>query len=226
MFLLMELCDKNTLATFTSSGEGLSDDLVKELCRALVDALCVFEENKIMHNDLKPDNVFISNPSSPVPKIGDMGLADFTSGRGSILAAPRGGTLEFMSPEALCHFNPAAGGIRRAISYQSDVYSLGVLLWSLKMGRNPDTPGQELPVSRRVFRDEQLRACLADMLQRDAQLRPRASQLRHKHFSAAAAVVGTHAAAVTPRPARPVTASAADPVLLEVTFECIPLCHT
>ena len=199
MFLLMELCSKNNLAACIAEGE-LSNEVVKDLCRVLLGALCVFEEHKIVHNDLKPDNVFLS-VEGMVPKIGDMGLAKFTSGRDSILPGRPGGTLVFMSPELVRrnHDTAARDVPRRTISYQSDVYSLGVLLWSLKMGRYPDTPGQVLPVDATVFRDKQLRDCLNDMLQRDADIRPRASKLKLKYFSLFAVPAGA-AAVSTPRP--------------------------
>ena len=195
MFLLMELCGNNNLAKCIAGGE-LGNEVVKDLCRALLGALCVFEEHKIMHNDLKPDNIFLSEGF--VPKIGDMGLAKFTSGRDSILRKATtgypGGTPIFMSPEMVHRHDTAAKNVsdvpRRTISYQSDVYSLGALLWSLKMGRYPDTPGQVLQVDATVFRDKQLRDCLNDMLQRDADSRPRASKLKLKYFSSSAAPAG------------------------------------
>ncbi len=219
LFLLMDLVvtekDKRlvscTLGTYLVAGESLSDETLKDLCGKLLDALCVFEDNHIMHNDLKPENIFLTRDGAP--KIGDMGFAMFTEGPGSIIQCRAKGTPLFTSPEVLHLWPPYDRNVqdvpRRGRSYESDVYSLGTLLWTLKMGSNFDTPGQLLPVYSDVFRDRQLRDCLKDMLQRDAQKRLRPKALKAKHFAPFAA-----APIALPTPPRPSPGPPSPPIVM------------
>jgi serine/threonine protein kinase len=145
MWLLLEYCSEGNMSQFLLGSDALPEDAVLDLCAQLLQALCVLEQHHIVHNDIKPDNIFIMQGA--VPKIGDLGLARFTS-TGSVLSKTPGGTPLFQSPEAL---GKTLGGNGRPlcfteyaaheISYQSDVYSLGVVLWSLIMRRYPDHPG-------------------------------------------------------------------------------------
>ncbi len=66
------------------------------LSTQLLHALLLFEQHRIVHNDLKPENIFIMAGSAP--KIGDLGMARFTSA-GSVLTNTPGGTPVFQVPE-------------------------------------------------------------------------------------------------------------------------------
>ncbi len=62
-----------------------------ELCSQLLDALKLFERHRVVHNDIKPENIFIKrDKKTAVPMIGDLGLARFTS-VGSMLSKTPGG---------------------------------------------------------------------------------------------------------------------------------------
>jgi serine/threonine protein kinase len=83
----------------------------------------------ILHRDLKPSNILID--ATDQPRVTDFGLAkriktdsDLTLS-GQILGTPN-----FMSPEQ-------AAGRRRDVGPQSDIYSLGAILYFLLTGRAP-----------------------------------------------------------------------------------------
>ena len=133
--IVRRYCSEGTLAQFLLSTVRLPDAALWDLAGQLLRALCVFEQYRIVHNDIKPDNIFIMAGS--VPKIGDLGMARFTS-VGSVLTKTPGGTPWFQAPEVLSKERGADGRpicfLEYAacdISYQSDVYSLGVVMWSL-----------------------------------------------------------------------------------------------
>jgi serine/threonine protein kinase len=141
----------------------------------------VLEQHHILHNDIKPENIFIGQDR--VPKIGDLGMARFTS-VGSVLAKVPGCTPVFSSPEVLSkqlgpNGKPSCFPEYAAceISYQSDVYSLGVVMWTMIMRRYPDQPGGATLFAPARVSNKKLRGLVNDMLQPNPVLRPRASEL-------------------------------------------------
>jgi len=179
--IVRRYCSEGNLAQFLLSTVRLPDAALWDLAGQLLRALCVFEQHRIVHNDIKPDNVFIMAGS--VPKIGDLGMARFTS-VGSVLTKTPGGTPLFQAPEVLSKERGADGRpicfpeyAACEISYQSDVYSLGAVMWSLIMRRNPDRPGGAFPLTPALVADSRLRELVNDMLQPDPAKRHRASHL-------------------------------------------------
>jgi predicted ATPase/GAF domain-containing protein/anti-anti-sigma regulatory factor/tRNA A-37 threonylcarbamoyl transferase component Bud32 len=121
-------------------GQPLSDllragrlDLEKalQIAAALADALGAVHEQKIIHKDIKPQNVFI-NPATGVVKLTDFGIATRLSQEASKEAPPRAleGTLSYMSPEQ-------TGRMNRVLDYRTDFYSLGVTLYEMLTGVLP-----------------------------------------------------------------------------------------
>jgi serine/threonine protein kinase len=181
MWLLLQYCSQGTLAQSFMTSARLPDTALWDLAEQLLQALLLFERHRIVHNDIKPENIFIMEGS--IPKIGDLGMARFTS-TGSVLTRTPGGTPLFQAPEVLSKEIGADGRplcfSRYAaceISYQSDVYSVGVVLWSMIMRRNPDRPGGAFPLTSAHVADSSLRDIINDMLQPDPAKRHRASHL-------------------------------------------------
>jgi serine/threonine protein kinase len=184
MWLLLEYCSQGTLAQSLMSSARLPDAALWNLSRQLLQALLLFERHRIVHNDIKPENIFIMEGF--IPKIGDLGMARFTS-VGSVLTRTPGGTPLFQAPEVLSKDTNIVGADGKPalfpeyaaceISYQADVYSLGAVIWSMVMCRNPDRPGGAFPLTPVLVPDSNLRELVNDMLQPDPAKRPRASHL-------------------------------------------------
>jgi serine/threonine-protein kinase len=106
-------------------------ELMLPVCRA-IDAA---HHEGVLHRDLKPSNILIDHEN--VPYITDFGLAkriptesdpsqpETLTGNGAILGTP-----SYMSPEQ-------AAGQRGHVQEQSDVYSLGAILYALITGQPP-----------------------------------------------------------------------------------------
>ncbi len=130
---------------------GACLDLVTRVCDAVQHA----HERGIVHRDLKPDNILIATDGNP--KIVDFGIALSTGSEVIAMTAQTAvgqiiGTLQYMSPEQVL-------GDQERISFRSDVYSLGVVIFELLSGRMPiEVEGLSLAeAARRIVHDEPLR---------------------------------------------------------------------
>jgi tetratricopeptide (TPR) repeat protein/ABC-type branched-subunit amino acid transport system ATPase component len=120
-YVVMEYIQGDTLNEHELDGFVEIVQVARQICAALLYA----HEQNIIHRDLKPENVIIE-PDGTV-RLMDFGLAISTASRmtekGLIM-----GTVYYMSPEQ---------AFGREITPQSDLYSLGVILYELTTKRLP-----------------------------------------------------------------------------------------
>jgi len=101
----------------------------------VADALAYAHAHNILHRDVKPSNILLTENNQPM--LTDFGIAkilDLEDGQTLTATGVGVGTPEYMSPEQ---------GLGKPVGPQADVYSLGVVLYELLTGRKPytaDTP--------------------------------------------------------------------------------------
>jgi serine/threonine protein kinase/Flp pilus assembly protein TadD len=101
------------------------------LTSRLADGLAHAHERGIIHSDLKPANVLVTDEGQPM--LLDFNLAVDTTREIAIRRAFGGGTLPYMAPEHLEFFRGGAV----TVDHRSDLFSLGVILYRLLTGRHP-----------------------------------------------------------------------------------------
>ncbi|MEE8350292.1 MAG: serine/threonine-protein kinase [Acidobacteriota bacterium] len=131
-FIAMECLDGDDLKGFIEKDVFMSFDqklgYVIEVCEALDYA----HQNDVVHRDIKPGNMFITDEGSL--KIVDFGLARLTTSEGTQSGAIVGSPY-YMSPEQVKGLADIDG--------RSDLFSVGVVLYELVACRRPfegDTP--------------------------------------------------------------------------------------
>lgn len=133
------------------------------LCAQAADAIAAAHGVGVLHGDLKPSNLLISQePNDPQVRVADFGnallfepgrLASLgitqlgLTGADGLSADPGAATPLYVAPERL------AGG---AATVKSDVYALGILLYQLVIGdlRKPLVPGWERDVPDELLRED------------------------------------------------------------------------
>ncbi len=123
--IIMEYVRGCTLYQLMSQSETLPPLMVLQIVTVLVDALSYAHKHGILHKDLTPGNILISNDG--LLKVIDFGIADVINRqqRNDDYVV---GTPSYMSPEQLRG---------ETLDVRSDVYSLGVLTYQCLTGRLP-----------------------------------------------------------------------------------------
>ncbi|MBL9006651.1 MAG: protein kinase [Myxococcales bacterium] len=134
LFLVMELLEGETLsARARRSGKRLSPEQAIRVGWQMASTLSAAHSKGVVHRDIKPSNVMIvSDPAGPGGervKVLDFGIAKLATERGQTRTGQLMGTMAYISPEQ----------IRSAahVDGQSDVYSLGAMLFHLLASRPP-----------------------------------------------------------------------------------------
>ena len=125
--LVTELVDGTTLSQLNRDG-ALSDREIGEIGADLCEALGHAHSRSVVHRDIKPQNVLVTDEGEPRAKLMDFGVARLTDA--AALTAPGDvvGTLAYMSPEQ------AEGN---TAGPEADVYSLALTLYECWGGEHP-----------------------------------------------------------------------------------------
>jgi hypothetical protein len=129
IWIALELVGGGTLAdAMRRRGGALEWREAVRLAAQISDGLAFAHTRGVIHRDVKPINVLLSDSDPPAAKLADFGLARWIESSEHTQHGALLGSARYMSPEQ------AAG---RAADERSDLYSLGVTLFEMLCGRAP-----------------------------------------------------------------------------------------
>lgn len=127
-FLAMRYVEGTTLARRLADGP-ISASEAARLLLPVCEAIATAHRQGVLHRDLKPSNILIDEDGNP--HVTDFGLAKRVQADGSLTRSGAiVGTPSYMAPEQ-------AAGCRGEITYATDVYGLGAVLYQALTGRPP-----------------------------------------------------------------------------------------
>ncbi len=189
-FYAMEFVDGQTLESLVKdNNSSLPAADALQIALQASRALGAAGKQGLVHRDIKPANIMVQREDDEddgfVVKVIDFGLArSQTGGEGSAHITIGGfvGTPQYASPEQL---------EEKDLDIRSDIYSLGITLWYMLVGRPPfvgplgsvfiQQLTKEPPWDQVAGQPEPVKALLARLLQKDADKRPQSpAELRRE----------------------------------------------
>jgi serine/threonine protein kinase len=124
-FLVMDYCANGTLRKQYVKGERVSPLTVVSYVQQVADALQYAHDQKIIHRDVKPENMLIGQRNDILPS--DFGIASTAHSTSSMSTQIPVGTIPYMAPEQIqAQARPA-----------SDQYALGIIVYEWLCGTRP-----------------------------------------------------------------------------------------
>ncbi|WP_280400932.1 Stk1 family PASTA domain-containing Ser/Thr kinase [Nocardia carnea] len=142
-FLVMELVQGGTLRELLRERGPMPPHAVRAVAEPVLAAIGVAHAAGLVHRDVKPENVLISDGGDV--KIADFGLVRAVAAANTTSASVILGTAAYLSPEQVTSGSADA---------RSDVYAFGILIFELLTGKVPFTGDNSLSVAyQRVEND-------------------------------------------------------------------------
>lgn len=154
-YIVMEYCGGGTLRSHLDAERTMDASRALSTGAAVASALSYAHANDIVHRDIKPGNILLTQDGTL--KVGDFGIAKAATITGDVTTTGTIlGTVAYLSPEQAAGIEPGA---------RSDLYSLGCVLYELLTGRPPFVEGAPLAVAMKHLREPAppLRSIRADI---------------------------------------------------------------
>ena len=126
-YIVMEYIDGRTLESLASDSVGKSIQVTLDLVKQVAEALDYAHSQGIVHRDIKPANIIVTPDGRA--KITDFGIAKLAVTQLTVPGEALG-TPAYMSPEQVTG---------DCLDGRSDLFSLGIILYSMLAGQKPFT---------------------------------------------------------------------------------------
>jgi serine/threonine protein kinase len=139
LYLAMEMVDGEDLAQYAARNGRLDEHLALSIARQVAAGLAHAAQQEIVHRDVKPANILLTDapegfplpPGVPLAKITDFGLALLSEENSDDRVTRAGttmGTPQYMAPEQF---------LGSTVDYRADIFSLGATLFEMLAGHKP-----------------------------------------------------------------------------------------
>lgn len=141
-YIVMECIEGFTLKDLIDEEAPLSDDRIVSISSQIAQALRAAHANRIIHRDIKPQNIMISEDDDI--KVTDFGIAKISTSSTITYTSSILGTVHYISPEQ------AKG---KFIDEKSDLYSLGIVMYEMATGNVPFDGENAVAIAIRHIQD-------------------------------------------------------------------------
>src|SRR5262249_8219975 len=148
-YLVMELVPGHTLRDTITAQSPMAPQRALALLEPILAALAAAHRAGLVHRDVKPENVLISDDAHSIErsvKVADFGLArPVTADPQHTSTGVRIGTVSYIAPEIVTEGRADA---------RADVYAVGVLLYEMLTGRKPHEGETPIQVAYKHVHDD------------------------------------------------------------------------
>jgi serine/threonine protein kinase len=145
-YILLELCQNQSLNEMIKRRKSLTEPEVAFFMKQLVEATRYMHSVNVIHRDLKLGNLFLDGEMNI--KVGDLGLAtkvtDKDEKRKTICGTPN-----YIAPEII-----QGDKATRGHSFEVDIWSMGVILYTLLVGKPPYEAKDVKATYQRILNNE------------------------------------------------------------------------
>lgn len=142
-YIVMELIEGTTLKEAIQTHGVMSSAVVAKTGQQIALALARAHECNLVHRDIKPANILITKTGDI--KVADFGIARITSSSTVTFTNNILGTVHYISPEQ------AKG---QPVDAQSDIYSLGVVMYEMATGKVPFDAETSVGIAMKQIQEE------------------------------------------------------------------------
>src|SRR5579864_2444213 len=135
-YIVMELVEGGNLKDRIRAAAPLADAEIRAIGAALAATLDYAHQKGLIHRDVKPQNVLLGEDGRP--RLTDFGIAQAMASSGLTRTGAVMGSVHYIAPELVRG---------RTASPQSDIYSLGAVLYEMATGRVPFQGETDLSVA-------------------------------------------------------------------------------
>ena len=147
--IIMELCDENLSKVLKEKikkdKRGFNSDELLKIFNQLNIAFKVMKENKIIHRDLKLENILIKYEDKEKKlfkiKLADYGCSKILNSLSRNNCNTYIGTIQYMAPEILK---------KKEYNYKCDLWSVGIIIYNLVFGKLPFSGETEIALSNLI----------------------------------------------------------------------------
>lgn len=143
-YIVMEFLEGATLKATLKQLKVMTPGQAVAVMGPVLEALNAAHAAGVVHRDIKPANIFLCTRPRKAIKVLDFGISRFGEGSGLTQTGVSMGTPQYMSPEQVKG--------ERGVGAESDLYSVGAVLYHLLTGSAPfDSEGGEMATLARVL---------------------------------------------------------------------------